>query len=425
MPVEILMPALSPTMTHGSIAKWLKQPGDNVRPGDVIAEIETDKAIMELESADAGIFGVAVVAQGTKDVPVNKLIGLLLQSGESIDSVRNYTQDILPKVFVSDEVAQNKLDEHKCSPHVAPTYQSKTSGNKVFASPLAKNIAALHDIPLSSIDGTGPYGRIIKRDVQAFANQSVANNANKQTQALSNNKHQEYLPPTLSGLGQCIIPHTSMRRTIAQRLTEAKQQIPHFYLKVTANVDNLLNLRRDINADCDLKLSLNDFIIRAVALSLGKHDCINSSWSADGIVQHKSVDVCVAVAVPGGLVTPIIKNTDTLSVFAISKAVRDLAARAKDFRLKPFEYEGGTFTISNLGMYDVDEFYAIINPPQACILSVGAARKVPAIVGESVTAANVVTFGLACDHRVVDGVGGAKFLQTLKRYIEKPLNMMV
>jgi pyruvate dehydrogenase E2 component (dihydrolipoamide acetyltransferase) len=405
VPIEILMPALSPTMTEGNLAKWLKQEGDLVKPGDVIAEIETDKATMEVEAVDEGIIGKIMVPAATRGVAVNSLIALLLEEGESSDVLASYT----PKINKVEQIEKKQetmiADKPAASSALKP--EIKDSG-RVKASPLAKRIAQIEKIDLNRIAGTGPHGRIIKQDV-------IESLSNKKQNILQRNPR-EYIA----------IENSNIRRVIAKRLVESKQNIPHFYLSIECNVDKLLNMREDLNLDAtEYKISVNDLIIKAVALALRDVPEANSSWTEDAILQYNNVDVAVAVAIEGGLITPIIKNADQKSIIEISNEMKILAKRARENALKPEEFQGGGFSISNLGMYGIKKFQAIINPPQSCILAVGTSSKRPIVCDDKIVIANMLDLSLSCDHRVVDGAVGAKFLGALKSYIERPLKMML
>lgn len=410
MPIKILMPALSPTMEHGNLAKWLKKEGDKIKPGEVIAEIETDKATMEVEAVDEGIMAKIVVSQGAQDVPVNTLIAVLLDEGESADSVEE---------FIKKESAQSvQKQDIKLSTQEAPKTEAKNelslqstinSSSRIFASPLAKRIAAIEGISLSHIVGSGPHGRIIKSDVL-----SAGQNSGKVY------RHSEEYR---------VVPNSNMRKIIAKRLLESKQNVPHFYLSIECAMDKLLDARSDLNNsfgdDKAKKLSVNDFVILAVAKALKDVPTANASWNDDGIRLYNNVDVSVAVAIDGGLITPVIKNADQKDITKISLEMKDLAKRARENALKPEEFQGGGFSISNLGMYGVKSFNAIINPPQGCILAVGASSNRPVVIEDKVEIRTIMDVTLSCDHRVVDGAIGAEFLAAFKKYIESPILMFI
>lgn len=413
MPINILMPALSPTMTEGNLAKWLKKEGDKVKTGDVIAEIETDKATMEVESIDEGVMGKIIVGEGTENVKVNELIAVLLQDGETMDNISIPTS-------VTTEKKQDEnivLEKPKAENADATTKKDNLVGEKLFISPLAKRIAENSKLDVSKINGSGPHGRIIKSDVEKFANQ----NQNSQSGANKDNYCTARNPIEYSE-----IKNNNMRKVIAKRLLLSKQTIPHFYLSVECNLDKLLQLREEINHSAEhsnlgFKLSVNDFIIKASALSLRDVPEVNSSWTDEAVLMYNNVDIAVAVAIDGGLITPIIKNADHKSLSAISNEMKDLAKRAKENSLAPEEFQGGGFSISNLGMYGIKKFEAIINPPQSAILACGAASKRPIVENDNVKIATICDFSLSCDHRIVDGAVGARFLKSFKKYIESPI----
>lgn len=407
MPIEILMPALSPTMKEGNLAKWLKKEGDKIKPGDVIAEIETDKATMEVEAVDEGIIAKILVASGAQNIPVNSLIALLLEEGESEDLLLNYQPKTAVNIKVTDNVDTNKTTS--ILPQITPISEVNKDSTRIKASPLAKRIAAEKKIDLALVSGTGPYGRIIKEDILNF------NNTCGRSDIVSRNA-QEYK----------VIPNNNIRKVIAKRLQESKQNIPHFYLSVECNIDKLLNLREEINADqLDNKISINDLIIKAVAMALFEVPEANASWTEEAILQYNNVDISVAVAIDGGLITPIVKNANQKSIMAISKEMKTLAKKAKDNLLKPEEFQGGGFSISNLGMYGIKNFQAIVNPPQVCIMAVGASSKRAVVINDQLSIATIIDISLSCDHRVVDGAVGAKFLQSFKKYIEHPIKMII
>ena len=397
MPIQVLLPALSPTMTTGNLAKWHKKEGDWVKAGEIIAEVETDKAIMEIEASDEGRIAKIFVPEKTQEVPVGEMICLLLAEGEDESLIATFHP-------TSASIKPQEASQSKPEPlvHLAP---SISKGDKIFASPLAKRIASQQGINLANIQGSGPNGRIIKADVLNYQPTLPA-------QALSEQKY-------------IIEPLNSMRKIIASRLLESKITIPHFYLSSQARVDELIKLREQINQDRQNKISINDFVVKAVALALVQFPAVNSSWSDEGIRKYSNVDVCVAVSVDGGLITPIIHQADLKSLSQISSQVKDLASRARENKLKPEEFQGGGFTISNLGMFGVSNFCAIINPPQSAILAVGATEKKAVINNDKVEVASVMEFTLSCDHRIVDGVLGANFLKQVRQYLENPVNMLV
>jgi pyruvate dehydrogenase E2 component (dihydrolipoamide acetyltransferase) len=393
------MPALSPTMEHGNIAKWLKAEGDKIKPGDVLLEIETDKATMEVEAVDSGILAKILVAEGTENVAVNKLIALMIEVGEDMSNIASY-QSSAPAAAVAETLVV------EAKPAFVKMEMSDVT--KIFASPLAKRIAETKNIDLAEITGSGPYGRIIKMDVLEYKVHTKAAATGRQTA--------EYIE----------IPNNNMRKTIAKRLCESKQTVPHFYLSIDCELDNLLACRAECNALSDTnKLSVNDFIIKASAMALQKVPAANSSWTDAATLQYCNVDISVAVAIPGGLITPIIRNADQTSLSNISLTMKDLGTRAKTGKLAPEEFQGGSFTISNLGMYGIDTFTAIVNPPQGAILAVGSGTQKPVVKNGQMQIATVMTVVLSCDHRVIDGAVGAEFLSYFKKFIESPVTMLV
>lgn len=415
MPIEILMPALSPTMTEGNLVKWHKKEGDPVKAGDVIAEIETDKATMEVEAVDEGKIGKILVPEGTENVKVNQLIALLLEEGEGASALDNIKAAPSPSAVPQtkqNEVAPvlpEKAQEEKKAPQSTPT------GERPFASPLARRIASEANVNLNAIQGSGPHGRIIKADVeQAMAKGPMV--ASSTAQLLSG-----YEP------AYDVMPVSNMRKVIAKRLVEAKQTIPHFYLTVDCEIDALLKAREQMNSQADgaYKLSVNDFVIKACGMALKRIPEANASWINDQIYQFKSCDISVAVAIEGGLITPVVRQAETKGLTQISNEMKELASKARAGKLKPEEFQGGTFSLSNLGMFGVKEFSAIINPPQGCILAVGIGEERPVVRGGLLTSAMMMTCTLSVDHRVVDGAVGAHFLKAFKELIENPVMMLL
>jgi len=401
MPTEILMPALSPTMTEGNLVRWLKKEGEKVKAGELLAEIETDKATMEMEAVDEGIIGKILVPEGSEGVRVNTLIAVLLDEGETL-------KDFKPQsLSAAQSASQPSSTQAKPAAAAEPVVAHQASPDKLFVSPLARRIAKENSIDLTKVKGTGPRGRIVEADVrQAGQNPAVSLPGETPYREISLN---------------------NMRKVIAKRLTEAKQQVPHFYLSVDCQLDTLLQLRTDINARLsEDKLSVNDFIIRACALSLIEVPEANAAWYETVIRQYQTADVAVAVAIEGGLVTPLIRQAEKKSVRELSAEMRSLAQRARAGKLMPEEYQGGTFTLSNLGMYGIKHFGAILNPPQACILAVGTGEKRPVVTKEgSVAVATMMTCTLSVDHRAVDGAVGSRFLAAFKAFIEDPLRLLV
>lgn len=437
MPIEVTMPALSPTMEEGKLAKWVKKEGDMVEAGDVIAEIETDKATMEVEAVDEGKLAKILVSEGTEGVKVNAPIAVLLEEGEDDSALENLSSKSSNENKPAKEEPQPAEEEKKQektseAPKATPVSQSKanTSG-RIFASPLAKRIAEDKGLDLSQIQGSGPKGRIVKADVENAKPGSAATGTSTSVHAGKGGS----MPAGVDAIKQAdllgmeyeLIPNNNIKKITAQRLTEAKQTIPHFYLSVDCVLDNLLQARKELNeaANGEFKLSVNDFIIKANAMALKAYPAANTSWAEEGILQYKHADISVAVATPNGLITPIIKQAEEKGLRQISEEMKDLAGRAREGKLKPEEFQGGTFSISNLGMFGVNNFQAIINPPQSCIMAVGAGEQRAVVVNGEVHIKTVMTVTLSTDHRSVDGAVGAEFLQYFKRYIENPVNMLV
>jgi pyruvate dehydrogenase E2 component (dihydrolipoamide acetyltransferase) len=426
MATTILMPALSPTMTEGKLAQWLKAEGETVSAGDVIAEIETDKATMEVEAVDEGVLGKIVVAAGTDGVAVNSVIAVLLEDGEGLSDV-----DIagLAAAAAPASPAPAPAAAPPAAAPPAPVAAAQAappaaavaaSGTRIFASPLARRIAADAGLDLGHVSGSGPRGRIVKRDVEAAIASGVSAAAPAAPAA-------PVAVGAMPGMPDYIaIPNSMMRKTIARRLSESKQQAPHFYLTVDCRLDELLELRKKLNNNAtDFKLSVNDLIIRAAALALKQVPAANASWFEDEIRQWQAVDISVAVAIDGGLITPIIRGAEGKGLKQISAEMKDLAGRARDGKLLPEEYQGGTFSISNLGMFGIKEFAAVINPPQGAILAVGAGEQRPVVNDGELAVATVMSCTLSSDHRVVDGAVGAEFMQAFKLLIEDPLKMLL
>ncbi len=443
MPIEITMPALSPTMTEGTLAKWLKAEGDAVKAGDILCEIETDKATMEVEAVDEGKLGKILVADGTEAVKVGTPIALLLEEGEDAAALAGGGKAAPAKAEAAKE-PEAKAEAPKAEPAkqpepAKPEPTSAPTGDRIVASPLAKRMASQAGLDLGGVQGSGPHGRIVKSDIEAALAKGVP--SKPAAQAAAPTATPAAAPaeaPAAAALGKDrvvalagnlpyeLVPHTGMRKTIAKRLTEAKQTIPHFYLTVECELDALLKIRADLNSrGSDYKLSVNDFIIRASALALKKVPEANASWSDDGILLWGAVDVAVAVAIEGGLITPIVKRADTKGLASISNEMKDLGARAKSGKLKLEEFQGGTFSISNLGMFGIKEFSAVINPPHGAILAVGAGEQRPIVKDGALGIATVMSVTLSVDHRVVDGATGARFLQAFKKLIEDPLSMLL
>ncbi|WP_375327277.1 pyruvate dehydrogenase complex dihydrolipoamide acetyltransferase [Candidatus Tisiphia endosymbiont of Nemotelus uliginosus] len=419
MPIKILMPALSPTMLEGNIAKWLKKEGDQIAPGDIIAEIETDKATMEIESIDAGVLSKIVIPQGTENVPVNSLIAVLLEEGEdstTIDNLllhNNVTTPLTTSLPVNE--ATNQVGPDESTSIISAHVSLINNHQRIFASPLAKRLASLDNIDLTLLQGSGPQGRIIKQDIISYLASKTS--SNKITGVQRN--REEY----------SLIPHNNIRKIIAKRLLNSKQTIPHFYLSIECVMDKLLDLREDINKtlmeERQIKTSLNDFIILAVAKALKLVPEANASWDEAAIRYYNNIDVAVAVAIDNGLITPIVKNADQKDIISLALELQTLIQKARENKLSPEEFQGGSFSVSNLGMYHIKNFGAIINPPQSCILAVGASSKRPVIKNDQITIATIMDVTLSADHRVVDGAVGAKFLAAFKKFIEHPASMLI
>ncbi|WP_372612086.1 pyruvate dehydrogenase complex dihydrolipoamide acetyltransferase [Aquicoccus sp.] len=452
MPTEILMPALSPTMEEGTLAKWLVKEGDPVSAGDLLAEIETDKATMEFEAVDEGVIGKILIEEGTEGVKVNTAIAVLLEEGESADDIDAGSGKRAPaKETKDDEVKDDKEEESgKEAASDKPAKESQEpagkatpappapeqDGKRIFASPLARRIAADKGLDLREIEGSGPKGRIVKADVEAARPaDKPAPDARAETKAPAQAATAMPTGPATETVLKMYetrafeeIKLDGMRRTIAARLTEAKQTIPHFYLRRDIRVDALLKLRSEMNAGLEsrgVKLSVNDFIIKACANALQAVPDANAVWAGDRILKLEPSDVAVAVAIEGGLFTPVIQDAEKKSLSALSAEMKDLATRARDRKLAPHEYQGGSFAISNLGMFGIDNFDAVINPPHGAILAVGAGVKKP-VVGKDgeLTTATVMSVTLSVDHRVIDGALGAELLQVITEQIENPLAML-
>lgn len=429
MPVEILMPALSPTMTEGTLAAWSVKEGDKVASGDVIAEIETDKATMEVEAVDEGTIGKLVVPAGTEGVAVNAVIAVLLEEDEEGTDLSSF-KPAQSKASPPPEEAKSAEKDVQVKP-TAKTSDSATSetimkqsGDRLFASPLAKRLAEQAGYNLSDIQGSGPKGRIVKRDVEAHNPSASKTKPLSVSRSLSGPSAKELA--NLLGTTYREEPVSKIRGIIANRLQEAKQTIPHFYLTIECELDALLAVRKQINeSDEDIKISVNDLIIKASARALIKVPEANASWNGDSILYYDHADVAVAVAIEGGLVTPIIRSAESKPLTGISDEMKDLAGRAKAGKLKPEEYQGGSFSISNLGMFGIKEFSAVINPPHGAILAVGMGEKRPVVKDGELAIATVMSCTLSCDHRVVDGAVGATFLQAFKGMIENPLGMLI
>jgi pyruvate dehydrogenase E2 component (dihydrolipoamide acetyltransferase) len=446
MPINILMPALSPTMEKGNLAKWLKKEGDKVKSGDVIAEIETDKATMEVEAVDEGTLAKILVPEGTQDVPVNDVIAVLAGDGEDVKAAGAGASPpkpppaaeapaAKPTAATAPAAAPDAKVPIAAAPAPAAAKQSAPQLNghaRTFASPLARRLAKDAGIELTRINGSGPHGRIIARDVEE-AKSGKGLKAPATAPSIAPSMSDQQVRALFADGSYEVIPHDGMRRTIAQRLTASVQTIPHFYLTMDCNIGNLLEAREHINAtapkDKDgkpaYKLSVNDFVIKALAVALQRVPNANVSWTESGMLRHKHSDVGVAVAMPGGLITPIIRNAEEKSLSVISNQMKDFAARARARKLKPEEYQGGTTAVSNLGMYGIKDFTAVINPPHATILAVGTGEERAIVRNGKIEVAQMMSVTLSCDHRAVDGALGAELIGAFKLLIENPVMMMV
>lgn len=434
MPIEILMPALSPTMEEGTLAKWLVKEGDKVSSGDIIAEIETDKATMEFEAVDEGTIGRIVVSEGSEGVKVNALIAILLEDGENASEMvlsSASADDAGDKAAVIAVSAEPATPNPTSSTTPAPAAPATSDGTRIFASPLARRIAADKGLDLSALSGSGPRGRIVKADVLAAGSapsKPAPAAVSAVTSAPASSVSSDAIAKIYADREFTEIPLDGMRKTIAARLTEAKQTIPHFYLRRDIKIDNLLSFRGQLNKQLEargVKLSVNDFIIKACALALQTVPTANAVWAGDRVLQLTPSDVAVAVAIEGGLFTPVLKDADQKSLSMLSAEMKDLAARARSKKLAPHEYQGGSFAISNLGMFGIDNFDAVINPPHGAILAVGAGVKKPVIDSEGqVSVATVMSVTLSIDHRVIDGALGAELLKAIVDNLENPMGML-
>lgn len=421
------MPALSPTMTEGTLANWLVKVGDEVSAGDVIAEIETDKATMEVEAVDEGTVAKLLVDAGTEGVPVNELIAVLVEEDEDMSAAEGVTGgSVSAPAAVPAEETQSAAVPPSAAP--ATVVSTTSSGDRIFASPLAKRIASQEGLDLSKISGSGPHGRIVKADVEtALASGSAKAGAEAPAATATKSAPAPVSTDNPFEPEFELVSMNSMRKTIARRLTESKQNVPHFYLSVDCEIDKLLALRKELNdqADGKFKLSVNDIVIKAAAVALRKVPAANASWSDEGLKLYKQADISVAVAIDGGLITPVIRDAGNIGLEKISSDMKELASKAREGRLMPEEFQGGTFSISNLGMFGIDNFQAVINPPQACILAIGAGKQQPIVKDGELTIGTVMTATLSVDHRAVDGAVGAEYLKVFKSLIETPMGMML
>ena len=441
MPIEILMPALSPTMEQGSLTKWLVKEGDIVASGDLLAEIETDKATMEFEAVDEGVIGKILIPEGSQDVAVNTPIAILLDEGETADGPDQPapapTSAVPPQAEApSDDKPATAEQSTPATASAAPFRQPNAQADRVFATPLARRIAADKGLNLKEITGSGPKGRIVKADVEHATAAALAPATNTSSTTSSSEKIAISSGLTTGTVLKMYqdrafeeIKLDGMRKIIAARLTEAKQTIPHFYLRRDIQLDTLLALRSELNSQLavrDVKLSVNDFIIKAAALALQSVPAANAVWAGDRVLQLKPSDIAVAVAIEGGLFTPVLKDADSKSLSTLSAQMKDMAARARGKKLAPHEYQGGSFAISNLGMFGIDNFDAVINPPHGAILAVGAGKKRPVVAPDgSLGVATVMSVTMSVDHRAIDGALGAQLLQAIVDNLENPLTMLV
>ena len=425
MPIEITMPALSPTMTEGNLAKWVKKEGDKIKAGQVIAEIETDKATMEVEAVDEGVLGKIVIPAGTKGVSVNSVIALLLEDGEDKKVLDGYVikQPEAPKVTANENKSKAPTAAPKMAPQApkaapAPVMAAPAAPvanmqkpNDIKISPLALKVASMAQVNLAALKGSGPKGRIVKADVEEYLKRGGS-----ATNAVTRNP-----------VEMVSIENNNIKQITAKRLLESKQTVPHFYLSIDCDVTDLNQARVHVNelAQGKYKVSVNDMVIKAAALALKAVPAANSSWYDDAIVLYNNIDISVAVATPNGLITPIVFNADQKSVAQISNEMKELAKLAKENKLKPAQFQGGGFSISNLGMYGIKQFNAIINPPQSCILAVGGSEEKVVVKNGNIEVASIMTVTLSVDHRSVDGAVGAEFMQAFKKFIENPVTLFV
>jgi pyruvate dehydrogenase E2 component (dihydrolipoamide acetyltransferase) len=437
MPINILMPALSPTMEVGNLAKWLVKEGDTVAAGDVIAEIETDKATMEVEAVDEGTVAKIIVAEGAEEVPVNQVIAILAEEGEDASAVEAPAATPAPAAAPVVEAAA-PAPVAAAPAAAAPTPAAAapapvTDGARVFASPLARRLAKENAIDLAALSGTGPHGRIVKSDIETAMTSGAGKAAPSAPAAAAPQAMPDDQVLKLFEEGSYeAVKHDNMRKVIARRLVEAKTTIPHFYLTLDCDIDTLLDLRGQINAAAPqvdgkpaYKVSVNDMVIKALALALIAVPAANATWTSEAMLLHKNADVGVAVSIPGGLITPVVRHADEKPLSVIANEMKDLAGRARQRKLMPEEYQGGSTAVSNLGMFGIKDFAAVINPPHATILAVGAGIARPVVKDGALATATIITVTLSTDHRAVDGALGAELLAAFKTYIENPMAMLV
>jgi pyruvate dehydrogenase E2 component (dihydrolipoamide acetyltransferase) len=440
MATNILMPALSPTMTEGTLSRWLKKEGEAVRAGDVIAEIETDKATMEVEAVDEGVLGKILVADGTQGVKVNEPIAILVNEGEAVPTAAPAAKPVAapapaPAPKAEPAKAEPARQETKQPEAPRPTPQATapagnghdTGDDRIFVSPLARRMAKQSGVDLATLKGSGPNGRIVKADIESVLQKGPAAPVATATPAPTAAR----APTPAITAPHKLVPHSSIRKVIARRLTEAKSTIPHFYVSMDVEIDAMIKLLNELNAkspkegDNAYLITINDLVIKASAATLRRVPTVNAAWTDDAMVLFEDVDISVAVAIPDGLITPIVRRADQKGLSTISREMKDLAGRARTGKLKPEEFQGGGFSISNMGMFGVTEFSAIINPPQAAILAVAAGQKRPVVKHDSLAIATVMTCTLSVDHRVVDGALGATWLREFKRIVEDPLSLLL
>jgi pyruvate dehydrogenase E2 component (dihydrolipoamide acetyltransferase) len=430
MATNILMPALSPTMTEGTLSRWLKKEGENVRAGDVIAEIETDKATMEVEAVDEGVLGKILVIDGTEGVKVNEPIAILVDQGEAVPASAPAARPAPTPAPPSVPEPVAKAEPPRPSPQKAPQSSNghDAGGERIFVSPLARRMAKQAGLELTALKGSGPNGRIVKADIEA----ALQKGAPPAPQPAAASAAAPVARPSAPiAAPHTLVPHSSIRKVIARRLTEAKSTIPHFYVSMDVEIDALIKLMNDLNAkspkdgpDAYL-ITINDLVIKASAVTLRRVPTVNAAWTDDGMALFDDVDISIAVAIPDGLITPIVRRADQKGLATISREMKDLAGRARAGKLKPEEFQGGGFSISNMGMFGVTEFAAIINPPQSAILAVAAGQKRPVVKNDALAIAIVMTVTLSVDHRVVDGALGARWLREFKRIVEDPLSLLL
>jgi len=424
------MPALSPTMTEGKLAKWVKKEGDKVKAGQVIAEIETDKATMEVEAVDEGTLAKILVPAGTDGVKVNTLIAILLEDGEDAAALKNVSNDVNPPAAPKAEAPKAET-----KPAAAPQPQQQpaahqNSGKRINASPLAKRLAKEKGIDLATVKGSGPHGRIVKSDLEGgkagHAASAPAAQASAAPKTFAASGPDAKSLADAYGIPYKLVPNNGIRKVVARRLLESKQTVPHFYLSVDCELDALLSVRKQLNdAGQSYKISVNDFVIKATGVALQQYPAANVSWTDENIVQYERADVSVAVATPNGLITPIIKDAANKSLKDISNEMKELAGKAKEGKLKPAEFQGGTISVSNLGMFGISNFAAIVNPPQGAILAIGAGEQRAVVKDGQVKVATVMTVTMSTDHRCIDGAIGAEYLQVFKKLIENPMSLIL